>query len=576
MNDRRLFVGALLATTFLALFWRPLTLGFLTDDWSVLVEPTVASPSFSYQRWNLLEIAQNRPFLRLLLFVLTSVLPPDPVAWHVAGALLNATAAAAVGRLAFDVAWLLERPAQSCCIAGIVAYATMLVLPFSAATQFWPTGTTATPSVGLFAVSSSLILRGWEGRRSLLYAGAAVSLVGYLTYEAFYLQFLPVVALAVWMRGNASGALLPTFAGYGGAQIVAALFGRIMRWLGAEGSRGVNIGFIDTYFHWYLYVGRFIGLGRVAVYAILVAGAVLAALVACKILRARQISVRFPVALAVSTLCVAAAGILVTIPLSMIEGLPLVVGGLGYIAWHGRSTRGPGAVPAALFVLAGLCLSALPFALGNYVIFSIGPGARATLAAGVWLVLGLGLLTAFASDVFLPRAYIVVAAGFVWLGLLVSDGFRAADWSHAGQLMTQIFDEVPSFPFGEPGPDAFFILVPPERPGRVPVIEVNHHVASISRLAFGRQVAALAQRAEMDRWTGRWIAVRSYQWRTTWDGSKILQIDCRSGETLESIAATEVWIWNQSAHTISRADAPTLFDCVAPSTAPGFLARITQ
>jgi hypothetical protein len=551
LSPRRLAAAFALAAV-AALCWRPFVLGFLTDDWTVLVEPTVWSAAFSAERWQSLEIAQNRPMLRVVLFTLTSIVPPLTVPWHVVGALLNLAAAVAIGLCARDLLRAAGAGREESALAGAVSGACWLVLPFSAATAYWTTGTTAMPAVIAFAVSTSLLVRHWDGPVSRLRLGALVSLVGYLVYEAFFFQFALVIGFLVLARGWTGAPARAAVIAYAGAQVAAIAFSRAMRMMGAEGSRGVNANFVDTFLHWYLYVARALGFGRFAVYAALAAGSVILAVLLLVIFRRRAPRLGIAWAGAFALAIIGAGAVLITLPLALVEGaLPIAAGLiLAGIALR-RAAPPPAIVPLALLVIAGIAAGALPFALGNYVVFALGFGARATLGSSVWIAAALGLIAALAWRNVAARRSVALAILLVWGGLFASHLMRGLEWGRAARLLATVFVDPPQLDVAALEPDAHFVLVAPELPGWVPVIEVNHHMPTIARLALLPQADTPGKVAVLRAWDRRWVVSRTLVWDTRWDGSRLVQRECRSGAVITDVPAPKLWLWNHAQRTIA-------------------------
>lgn len=570
IGDRRCFSGqrisVAVAASFaffalVAVFWRPMIAGFLTDDWLVLVDPITFSAAFSHDRWAGFEATQNRPVLRLILFLLTSLLPPQEIYWHSLGAALNVLAATCVFVLAADilrVGGFAALPAQ---IGGAFAGLLWLTFPFSAATQFWATGTTSTPAVAAFAASGSLLLRGWQVSRNKLAVGALLSLVGYLNYEGHYFQIALLLAYAAFVLGwrGTNGFFGVAF--YVGAFGAAVSYNRLLRTFGADGSHGLNTKFVETFFHWYLYFGRMIGLTHQTVYGLLVVCAV--AIGVAFYFALRRLDRRQPLwlCLAIGAMVVGGTGVLATLPLSMVEGAPLIAFGiamLALLAWRIGDPNGS-ILPVGLLALAGICLGALPFALANYVVFSLGFGARSTYALSLWLALGFGLLAALAAQRN-TRASLLGAA-LVWTGMLASDLARGREWGRAASELLTIFVDPPEFPFGKSGPQARFLVVAPELPGRVPVIEVNHHVAATVRRAFVAQANDEAKLAEIRAWDTRWFVARNLVWKTEWDGVRFTQRECRNAIRFTDTEISELWLWDVRARSIRQLAPPYSSGC---------------
>lgn len=553
-------VGAAVATV-----WRPWAVGFLTDDWSVLTEPTLWSAPFSEARWQSLEIAQNRPVLRLILFVLTSIVPPRPDVWHAVGAMLNVAAGAAVAVFVHDILMSAGARVRDAQWSGAFAGICWIAFPWSAATQFWATGTTAMPAIICFATSVSLLVRHWQGSVAAIICGAALSFVSYLTYEAFYFQIFLVIAYLGWTRGFARTSSWIASAAYLAAQFFAVAFNHIMRLQGAEGARRVNANFIDVYFHWYLYAVRAVGLSAIAGLALITATIVA---LAFTLYAARRWfgTHTWPLAFITAIAIVCSGAILLTLPLSFPETFVLslvgaILAAYALLSQPHVSTPGFGAV--LLLALAGIALGALPFALGNYVIFSAGFGARTTFASAVWMALALGLLANLVSCA--PRRRLaIVGLALIWLGLFVGDALRAREWGRAADVLQTIFQSPPAFPFGAVKKDAAFVLVGPEQAGWVPVIEVNHHVPALARIVFLPQAKTPDQIALLRGWDGRWVVARTQVWFTRWDGKWLTQSVCKSGEEFEKLAASELWIWDTGKRTITKSDSPISIGCAIP------------
>jgi hypothetical protein len=549
-----------LLASFAILAWRVPLLGFVTDDLSVLMGPQLWFRPFSAELWNALEVAQNRPVLRAFLFLLDSVVPQSTLAWHILGAVLNFGTAVALAWFVADVIRLFD-PAKRevATVSGLFAGVCWLAFPFSAATQFWATGTTSVPAVAAFCVSGSLLIRNWGSFNGRIVIAIAISLAGYLTYEAFYFHFLLVVAALIWKRGL-QGRSHVAILGFVGAQVAAATFSRVMRMLGADGSRGVNPNFVDVFFHWFLYVGRAVGVGKSAAFFLIVCSMVAATILFYFLLHRRGGSTRLVLSLALGVGGVGAAAVLIVLPLSFLEGAPMIAAAAGIALWRWRDRLGaPQSSEMAALVLAGICFGALPFALGNYVVFSLGPGARATLGLSIWCAMCIGWLAAVALESERRVAYVFMALLFG--GLALGTLARGMEWVAAGRLMATVLNQAPAFPQPRPGDGALIVLKGPELPGWVPVVEVNHHMAAIARLAFGQKDGTphTAEAVQTARY--RWVVARDLVWHTSWDGVVFSQRTCRETAGFERIETTEVWIWDHMASSIYPIAAPYASGC---------------
>lgn len=558
-------IGALVATA-----WHPMVLGFLTDDWTVLVHPTIWTAPFSPARWDALEIAQNRPVLRVIFFILTSIVPANPVAWHSVGALLNIAAAAAIAICVRDILLVAGQRATSARWSGAVSGLCWLAFPWSVATSFWATGTTAMPAVLCFAVSVSLLVRHWQGGSFYaLLGGAVLSLAGYLTYEAFYFQVFAVILYLIWTKGWRAPASQVAITSYSAAQFAAMAFNQYMRLTGADGARKINTSFVETFFHWYLYVGRALGIPSIAIYAVLIVGAVVIAF-ALWISRRHFARISALSAIVAGIAVVCAGGVVLTLPLAFPETILLTLAGISLVAYINivppATADAPSLAPIYLLALVGAALGALPFSLGNYVVFSLGFGARATLASSFWMALALGASAGAAIDSGnLKRRGSLAVGGIalIWLGLVAGDGLRAREWGSAARLLETVFRDPPDFPFAQAAPGATFILVGPEQAGWVPVIEVNHHVSAIAQIAFLPQAKTPDQIAALKAWDGHWIVARNQIWSTKWDGAHLKQTLCKDGTVFTAIDVSELWVWDTRKREIAKAGSPLSLGCAA-------------
>jgi hypothetical protein len=128
---------------------------------------------------------------------------------------------------------------------------------------------------------------------------------------------------------------------------------------------------------------------------------------------------------------------------------------------------------------------------------------------------------------------------------------RGWEWGRAARLLATVFVEPPRLDFAALEPDAHFVLVAPELPGWVPVIEVNHHMPTIARLAFLPQADTPAKIAALRAWDRRWVVSRTLVWDTHWDGARLLQRECRSGAVITDTAAPRLWLWTHAQRRIA-------------------------
>ncbi len=167
-------------------------LGFYSDDWPNIVEAAHHGGPFSWDRW--LQINERIPLARPLqiplMFLLSSLFGKSAVLWHL-------SLLAVVGVTAWVLRLFLRRLLGSLGAGGEpladFAVALWLAVPWSLGYSAWPVALPNMLSFLLFLLAGIVLLRS----RSIRSVAGASALFGasLLTYEAFYLQFLPLLAL---------------------------------------------------------------------------------------------------------------------------------------------------------------------------------------------------------------------------------------------------------------------------------------------------------------------------------------------------------------------------------------------
>jgi hypothetical protein len=174
---------------------RPFRLGFYHDDWWSLVEPTHGTAPFSVERLSLFTGLQTayatRPVDGILMFLVNSIAGTSAFTYQLIAAIF--ALAAALSLRAWFVGLLPERDFPSRNLAADFAAAFWLSVPWSVASTAWPVLTPAAMSSQiLFTEASRQILPPRQVTAKTLVLMAVALVASYLTYEAFYFQFLVV------------------------------------------------------------------------------------------------------------------------------------------------------------------------------------------------------------------------------------------------------------------------------------------------------------------------------------------------------------------------------------------------
>lgn len=558
MIDRRVYVFWI-AASFAALAWRPFVLGFYVDDWFFLLRPDLLTEAFSPERWDALELAQNRPVFRLFGFLLGSALPPSPFIWHLYVCAIVLATAIAIYHFCVSFLGLVFTPRTSTWAASIAGLF-WLVFPWGVPINFWPTGTIALVSIIALCVSGIVIIQKWNTTSAWPYVTVFLtSLAGYLCYEAIYLQIFLIIAFAAWHHGWRNIQTLYWTSSAVIAQVAAIGFNRYMRHTGAEGTRAFNWDFIETYFHWFGYGVRNLNISWmtapiVTAVIFLVLCLVLIALVKSTYNVSKQTrpllligTVLFWAALLTSVIAVT-----MTLPMAFLEtaafSIPLIIAllFLSGLAWHKAQAHQRRFTLTALALgLAGLCLAALAYAAGEYVMWPTGIGGRVLIVVNVWIafLIALGSATVITSGARVKLAKGLAIA--LWGSLLVGTAFRGAEWHDAWTIQQYARDNVPQIEISKLGERSLYLYMGPEQQGWVPAIETNMQIGSFAISTFWNQAQTDRDRNTLANWEHRWFVSRVEKLLVKWDGHTLTNASCDApDEVIETLVGDRLWIWN--------------------------------
>ncbi|BDW97401.1 hypothetical protein MACH10_30860 [Thalassospira tepidiphila] len=564
MLDRKfLYVWFLVGILLLA--WRPFYLGIYVDDWFYLMQSSQLSPDWSMARWYMLELAQNRPALRAFSWVLTSLVPAEPFALQSLAVVL--TIATAIVFAAFSKRFALQFVAEKdASMIGHFAAMLWLAAPFVVPVTFWPTGTTSLLSAICFFASGAIVVTRWSnaGIKDWLLV-ALIAVWGHLTYEAFYLQYVVLLVFLFFIKCRKLKPAFVWFAVLTIPQLFALGYNRYLRATGAEGSRKFDQGLIDVLFHWMSYPGRIIGVEWLS-WPVL---ASIIALVGCGIVvllslwqKRRDAATlkdfeKWAYLAGFGALLPACLAVMMPLPISMVEGLPLFVVASLFIGFFfiKRWPEVPvairrGLLIAILIIMAGMVLGGLAFAAGNYVIWAQGIGGRSVMVIAFWFVLGISILVVMTP---VRQKWRMALSAVLFVSFVVPLAARAFDWHTSWTMQQEIMSSVPEMPVEEFTSDSLFIMQSPENPGWIPVVETNWQAGSMMLLHFvemlGREQASRLPLAE---WQHRWLISRPDIYRIEVSGQNVTLIDCETGEIHSEYTANNVWLWDRFAGTFSQ------------------------
>lgn len=558
MADRRIYIFWALASL-AALAWRPFVLGFYVDDWFFLLVPDLTTAAFSAERWAALELAQNRPVFRFVGFLLGSTLPPSPMVWHLYVVAIVFATSLALYHFCSSFLRLVFTPRTSIWAASI-ASVFWLVFPWGAPINFWPTGTIALISIIALCLSGQIVIDKWTTKSPWPYICVFfISLIGYLDYEAIYLQIFLIIAFSAWHHGWKNVRTVAWLASAGLAQVSALGFNRYMRATGAEGSRAFNTDFIETFFHWFGYGARNLGISWMTTLTVTVSVFVVLSIAIFILSRlifkdSKEVNPYILVCFVLFWAALITCTIAVTLPLPMafLEtaplALPLIIALLSVsgCAWHtAKDHQKRFLLNATALCLTGLCLGGVAYAAGHYVMWSTGIGGRVLIVVNVWLAILIALCTATLIKTGARPKLTKSMATLLWAALLVGTMFRGAEWHNAWKIQQQAHNNVPNIDFAELGDQSLYLYIGPEQQGWVPAIETNMQMGPLAMSAFWKQAVTETDKVTIKDWTTRWFVSRSSKLLVKWDGEVATYASCESPTSvIERRVGNRLWIWN--------------------------------
>ncbi len=561
-----------------ALAWRPFVLGFYMDDWFHLIVPDLTTPALSWERWAQTEVTQNRPVFRFLAVLLHAIIPLNTAAWHVWIVILILATATSMA-LAFRSLLMLQFECRIATQAAAIGAVFWLAFPFAVPNAFWPTASTAFFSIIALCLSVFLMTERWWSTQAWPYIAVfATSLFGYLTYEAIYFQLIPILGfLAVqhgWRTRRTTVWMLVVIV----PQVATLAFNRYMRAIGAEGSRGFNTNFLEAYFWWFGLPERTLGMGLLSwqVITTILFTCLLILLffvyrhdILSASVTGRQKNLVKTVTFA--GLATAAAAATVTFPMSFLETAVVVLPLAGFLGIAAIRTAAElehtirnFALFLALLALALICLSALAFAAGNFVMWAVGMGGRVSIIVNVWIALLIALAAAVLISRIVWRRTVAISAIALWCALMVGTFFRAAEWHGSWTLQKATLAAAPTIDTTEIDPGAAFVYSGPEHAGSIPAIETEWHMGAFATAAFLGQANDDAAWGVITGWTHRWLVSRVEKFQITWDGGNLVRRLCEDLDAINlSIPAEEVWVWNGWEESFTLAQSGSVWGCSA-------------
>ncbi len=461
---------------------RPWLTGFYHDDWTIFVEPSHFSPD-DFRNYYLTTF-KDRPLLGLILFGISSLWAAGS-AWagHPAFMVVLASSFVAMTALTFYIfLQRVERVAGVRSAAPALGAAVWIAIPWGLGYTLWTVSSITTLTAQLLFLSSSILFLDYmaKGGAWRAWLGGAALFGSYLTYQSFYLAFVPLLALALsfkWQDG-----VVRRRAGY--LLVLSSLvqLASVLMALSVTGkSTAINIKLMLANAGYFLPRAMAASFGYLWIFPLVL----LCALLTCGFLLLKK----FPM------------------PDRRMFALALSA------------------------TLLGVFIGTLPFSVAGYVIQGVGTFSRTTIGANIWICTGLALVVMAASKSApdLPRIRAISRTLVMVLG--AASLWQMTGWVRSWDRQNQILSE---FPYD-------FVKTMPK--GGVLVLDEPPYINGVEVFAAPWDLSsAVYSSPEMVGYFGK--AVKPLMvplFRdviVSWDGKETLTL--RPGMT---VPATSVWVF---------------------------------
>jgi hypothetical protein len=498
--------------------WRPLKLGFYSDDWLTFLHP---EPGTLRALSDLLSLYQNRPVSGLLAWLAQLATDWDPARAQAVNVALLVISAIPLGWLTYTLGRSLTGRHDARLWGASVAATAYLVFPWTLGFSAWVTAAiSAAPATFLFCLAACLLVGPNRDRLSTQVLATLLMGGSFLTYESFYGQFIFVLILAAVttpVRKLNWVALRPALL-LSIMNVACFAYNRLASGNRKSFSDSWYQTFLYGYFHtvWPNFLRSVRGVGPIVVACLIVV---------------------------------------------LSSGLVLLARTIG--PWR--------TVLAVLAILSGIYAAGVLYAMAGYGLITVGIFARVTVILSCYGALLLGLLgTASAARLdnerWLARSQIVASVALL-TAFGIASSYRLVAWAQSWDVQQEILLQFPHDAKALASPDVGFLYVGPLGPADVPIASAPWEIPGTIAYAIFKGSPSDARRLMADVWSGaggRWLA-DSPNWSTSFDGATLSQHLCGNPAVTFSIAAKELWVWRVGKPQLEQAPKGLHVGCDDPS-----------
>jgi hypothetical protein len=464
---------------------RPFLLGFYHDDWALGVGGVYHGAAFSLERLSwYLKWDASRPVEMVVCFLFSSLGGDSPFLWHLLSAFTALGVALTLRAFLRSMLRLLGNETELW--VGDLGAALWLVLPWTLGATAFVTLNTSLFSGICFALCGCVLFDAWRRGKSGWWLASVFYLLGALTYENFYGQFVVLLLIgfvAGAHRRIGTRAFILSAVALGAAQALAFGWNQVYRHVAS--SAVVK----EATTSWLPYIKG---------------------------------SIKW---LPIKLLDAAAE---VQLPLVALLAAWLVILCVS-LAQVSRDKR-----RQVLWIIAlcglGAVLTAVVLAFGRYSFETRGVFSRTTLALSFWLVIGFAVAHCLLSSIW-KKIAIGATCGIVAL-LAVSQFFRVNEWAHVWRIQQQILAAAPLTELLKTDSNAVILYDGPFEHAGVVVFGASWDITP----AMNHTHPELTRDGVRLQFTPN-----RRDWVTVWDGQALLQ----TNPTLVfRVEPSEVWLWN--------------------------------
>ena len=462
---------------------RPFSVGLYHDDWA-LFNVHILEPSEKF--WEFFEFG-DRPIYGWILCAMNILSNGNPVVITIISSLFVATSAYSLYQLNLRITGLVGRPIKS---AASVGTAMWIAIPWGFGYSLWPTGAATLPAIILYLWSCIFTIDYITKNRNIyLVISIILTALSYLTYQATYLGFVPLLGLIVAFKSLNKASVYQILRVLIYSSIILGL--SVLRTsLDTPKQIAFNIKYLFGNPLYAMPKAIIESFGDLWVFFLLLTLALMVLLVQCLAKMEKRSRCRFL---------------------------------LGFAS-----------------CLVGIAISTTTYSCTGYVLSGTGVFSRTMISASIWLAIMFTLVvTLFISELnFCKRLYAIWVYFLLVFTMTIASGFQLTGWMRSWDRQQKILATFPTDFFSNMPSESVLLLDEPRHIGGIEVFAAHWDITSaVYMLPEMRNYARFEKRAQ--------IVPLFTDYPMHWDGFSSLEI-----RPAQSLPAKKVWIYKPSNNSL--------------------------